>query len=85
MAAGTGIALVPRSVLTVVRGAENVATCELPERTRRAVTSLAWRKGEVSWALKALQAEVAHANASGRGKKDGGKILTMPALKARRG
>ena len=85
VAAGTGIALVPRSVLTVVRGAENVATCELPERTRRAVTSLAWRKGEVSWALKALQAEVAHANASGRGKKDGGKIVTMPALKARRG
>jgi DNA-binding transcriptional LysR family regulator len=85
VAAGTGIALVPRSVLTVVRGAENIATCELPERARKAVTSLVWRKGEVSWALKALQAEVAHANAMGRRKKDGGKIVAMPAAKARRG
>lgn len=57
VAAGTGIALVPRSVLEVVRGGENVVTVQLPERSRRAVTSLAWRKGEISWALKALQAE----------------------------
>ena len=57
VAAGTGIALVPRSVLEVVRGGENVAIVAMPERSRRAVTSLAWRKGEVSWALKALQAE----------------------------
>jgi DNA-binding transcriptional LysR family regulator len=60
VAAGTGIALAPRSVLSVVRGAENVAICELPERSRKAITSLAWRKGETSWALKALQAELAH-------------------------
>jgi len=58
VAAGAGIALVPRAVLEVVRAADNVTAFSLPERTRRAITSLAWRKGETSWALKALQAEV---------------------------
>jgi DNA-binding transcriptional LysR family regulator len=85
VAAGTGIALAPRSVLAVVRGAENVASYELPERARKAVTSLAWRKGETSWALKALQAEVAHASVASRGKKDSGKVVAMPGAKARRG
>ena len=78
VAAGAGIALAPRSVLAVVRGAENVATYELPERSRKTVTSLAWRKGEISWALKALQAEVAHASVSARGKKDSAKVVAMP-------
>jgi DNA-binding transcriptional LysR family regulator len=58
VAAGTGIALAPRSVLEVVRGGDSVAMYPLPQRSRRATTSLAWRTGEVSWALKALQAEI---------------------------
>jgi DNA-binding transcriptional LysR family regulator len=58
VAAGTGIALVPRAVLEVVRSGDNLITFALPERTRRATTSLAWRKGEISWALRALQSEV---------------------------
>ena len=58
VAAGTGIALAPRSVLEVVRGADSVAVYALPARSRRAMTSLVWRKGETSWALKALQAEL---------------------------
>lgn len=84
VAAGAGIALAPRSVLAVVRCADNVATYELPERSRKAVTSLAWRKGEISWALKALQAEVVHANMPARGKKDGAKVVTMPNARVRR-
>jgi DNA-binding transcriptional LysR family regulator len=84
VAAGTGVALAPRSVLAVVRSAENVATYELPERTRKAITSLAWRKGEVSWALKALQAEVMHARTPQRPKRDAGKVVTMPGARMRR-
>ena len=84
VAAGTGIALAPRSVLAVVRGTENVAIYELPERSRKALTSLAWRKGESSWALKALQAEVAHASVAARGKKDSAKVVAMPGVKAGR-
>ena len=84
VAAGTGIALAPRSVLAVVRGTENVAIYELPERSRKALTSLAWRKGESSWALKALQAEVAHASVAARGKKDSAKVVAMPGAKAGR-
>lgn len=64
VAAGTGIALAPKSVLDVVRGGESVAIYPLPERSRRATTSLAWRAGEMSWALKALQAEIVGRNDS---------------------
>jgi DNA-binding transcriptional LysR family regulator len=85
VAAGTGVALAPRSVLAVVRGAEHVAIHELPERSRKAVTSLAWRKGEASWALKALQAEVAHASVAARGRKDSAKIVAIPNARAKRG
>jgi DNA-binding transcriptional LysR family regulator len=61
VAAGTGIALAPRSVLEVVRSVDSVQICALPERSRKAMTSLVWRKGEASWALKALQAEIKQA------------------------
>jgi DNA-binding transcriptional LysR family regulator len=66
VAAGTGVALAPRSVLDVVRGAESVQICTLPERISRATTSLAWRKGESSWALKALQSQIANGAPSTR-------------------
>jgi DNA-binding transcriptional LysR family regulator len=84
VAAGTGIALAPRSLLAVVRGAGNVAIHELPERSRRAVTSLAWRKGESSWPLKALQADVAHPNVSVRGKKESAKVVAIPNVRRSR-
>ena len=66
VSAGAGIALVPRSVLDVVGAGDTIAIVPLPERSRRAITSLAWRKGEVTWALKALQSEVRHAKRSRR-------------------
>jgi DNA-binding transcriptional LysR family regulator len=57
-AAGSGIAVVPRSVLRTV-GAENqVAVYELPEKVAAAKTQLVWRKGEHSSALGALREEV---------------------------
>ena len=77
VAAGAGIALVPRSVLDVVGSAENVAVVPLPERSRRAITSLAWRKGEVTWALKALQSEVRHAKRSRR-ENDSISVIRFP-------
>jgi hypothetical protein len=67
-----------------VRGAGNVAIHELPERSRRAVTSLAWRKGESSWPLKALQADVAHPNVSVRGKKESAKVVAIPNVRRSR-
>jgi DNA-binding transcriptional LysR family regulator len=58
VAAGTGIAIVPKSVTATVRDMQNVAVYPLSARKRKALTSLIWRKGEASWALRALQAEV---------------------------
>ena len=56
VASGTGIAIVPRSVLATVRAAERVRTVPLHGRFGRAATSLVWRRGEASPALQALHA-----------------------------
>jgi DNA-binding transcriptional LysR family regulator len=58
VASGAGIAFVPRSVLETIRGLESVAVYPLTAKTGRVTTSLVWRKGEASLALKALQAEI---------------------------
>jgi len=59
VASGTGIAFVPRSVLETIRGTgKSLAVYPLPGKTGRATTSLVWRKGEPSLALRALQAQV---------------------------
>jgi DNA-binding transcriptional LysR family regulator len=58
VASGTGIALVPLSVLQTFRAAEDVAVYPLGPKRVDAITSLIWRKGETSWPLKALQAEL---------------------------
>ena len=58
VAAGTGIAVVPRSVLRTVPAARNVAVHALPPAVAKARTHLAWRHGETSPALEALRAEV---------------------------
>jgi DNA-binding transcriptional LysR family regulator len=83
VAAGAGIALAPRSVLEVVRGTGSVQICPLPERSRRAITSLVWRKGEASWALKALQAEIAHAAATPRPRKHNGSAAKVQRTSTR--
>ena len=58
VASGTGIAVVPRTVLHAVRGGANVCVYPLPAKSGRTITSLIWRKGDASSALRALQAEI---------------------------
>jgi DNA-binding transcriptional LysR family regulator len=58
VAAGTGIAVVPRSVIVVTGGAREVAAHRLPARIARARTCLVWRSGHRSVALDALRAQV---------------------------
>jgi DNA-binding transcriptional LysR family regulator len=58
VAAGAGIAVVPRSVLAVARAEKQVVVTRLPARTAKARTLLAWRAGHQSIALEALRAEL---------------------------
>lgn len=58
VAAGAGIAIVPRSVIRVSVAASGVATYPLPAAVSRARTFLVWRRGHRSIALDALRAEV---------------------------
>ena len=58
VAAGAGIAIVPRSVLKVANAEREVLVGKLPARTARARTLLAWRAGHRSIALEALRAEL---------------------------
>jgi DNA-binding transcriptional LysR family regulator len=62
VASGTGVALVPRSVLETVRMHDSVAVYPLPAEYGRLQTYLVWRQGEVSLALRALQAQILAAN-----------------------
>ena len=57
VAAGAGIALAPRSVLQTIADASAVSIYPLTKKPA-VTTSLVWRKGEASLALKALQKEL---------------------------
>jgi DNA-binding transcriptional LysR family regulator len=58
VASGTGIAVAPKSVIEAARHMNDVTIYPLSGKKNKAVTSLIWRKGEVSIALKALQLEL---------------------------
>lgn len=58
VASGTGIAVVPRSVLETVHVSHNIAIYPLPALQAHMTTCLVWRKGEISPALRAFQTEV---------------------------
>ncbi|RZI40858.1 LysR family transcriptional regulator [Herbaspirillum sp. HC18] len=58
VAAGSGIAIVPRSVIGVMRAENDVAVYPLPERVSRAKTFLVWRSGHGSVALDAMLREL---------------------------
>jgi len=58
VAAGAGIAVVPRSVLRVVGAEAQVAVHALPAQVSRARTMLVWPRGHQSAALSALHAEL---------------------------
>jgi len=57
-AAGSGVAVVPRSVIRAVRLDKELRIQPLPQAVARARTLLVWRKGHKSTALDALQAEI---------------------------
>ena len=77
VASGTGIAVVPRSVLRTIRRSQGVAVHPLAGYKAASTTSLVWRKGELSLPLKALQAEVAAV------RKIGGATVAKPSRKRR--
>lgn len=58
VAAGTGVAIVPRSVLRTVPGGNDVAVYPLPSSVANARTLLVWRDGQPSAALAALRKEL---------------------------
>jgi DNA-binding transcriptional LysR family regulator len=67
VAAGAGVAVVPRSVVRATGAGKSVAAHRLPAALARARTMLIWRRGHRSAALDALQREVARvALATGR-------------------
>ena len=59
VAAGSGIAVVPRSVLGMTSARAQVAVTELPAMTAKAKTQLVWRPSHHSVALEALKATLA--------------------------
>lgn len=58
VAAGAGIAVVPRAVIRLVHAEREVATHPLPPEVAKARTHLVWRSGHQSVALTALQREL---------------------------
>lgn len=58
VAAGTGIAIVPRSVIEISVGRGSVTVVPLPSRIARAKTKLAWRARYHSVALEALRQQL---------------------------
>jgi DNA-binding transcriptional LysR family regulator len=59
VASGTGVALVPRSVLATLRSGRNVRAHALPRSVARVVTALVRRRGERAPAIDALQSLLA--------------------------
>jgi DNA-binding transcriptional LysR family regulator len=58
VAAGAGVAVVPRSVLKVANAEKQIVASRLPARAAKARTMLAWRAGHRSIALEALRAQL---------------------------
>ena len=58
VAAGAGVALVPRSVIRAVPGGSEVAVHPVPAETSNRKTMLVWRVGERSTALEALRRQL---------------------------
>lgn len=58
VAAGSGVAIVPKSILDAVPGRDQLALHALPARLARACTMLVWRKGQRSAALGALSDQI---------------------------
>jgi DNA-binding transcriptional LysR family regulator len=57
VAAGSGMAIIPRSVLQAVHAENEVRSFPLPQRISKAKTFLVWRSGHQSVALDAMRSE----------------------------
>jgi DNA-binding transcriptional LysR family regulator len=60
VAAGAGLAIIPRSVIRTVLADQEVAVYPLPADVAQARTLLVWRQGHHSTALEAMRAELRH-------------------------
>lgn len=58
VAAGAGVAIMPRSVLDTVRAENEITVSALPQRLARVKTVLVWRAGHQSVALDAMRQEL---------------------------
>lgn len=58
VAAGAGVAIMPRSVLDTVRAENEITVSTLPQRLARVKTVLVWRAGHQSVALDAMRQEL---------------------------
>ena len=76
VAAGAGIAIMPRSVLEVVHAHGEVAVSVLPPQLTRSRTCLVWRTNHASVALNALRGELA----SSATETDAEKLVELPPL-----
>lgn len=66
VAAGTGVALVPRSVVQLLRAESEIAQHPLPRRIADARTQLVWRSAHRSLALDGLRSLLPRPSAAGR-------------------
>jgi DNA-binding transcriptional LysR family regulator len=66
VAAGTGIAVVPLSVVHVLHAGSEIAVHPLPRRIADARTQLVWRRGHQSLALDALRSALPRPAGGGR-------------------
>jgi DNA-binding transcriptional LysR family regulator len=76
-AAGSGIAVVPRSVLQAVRREGELDIHRLPREVAQAKTVLAWRSGHRSAALEAMKAELLSASPASRNGARRGRGATL--------
>src|SRR5215813_8598760 len=80
VAAGTGIAVVPRSIVRVARVKGEIAVLPLPLAVSKARTSLVWRRGHQSVALDAMKQEIERGDRRPAGR--GGKRANPERLRA---
>jgi DNA-binding transcriptional LysR family regulator len=78
VASGTGVAIVPRSVLETLRCAEQLAIHRLPRTIGRVITALVRMKGAQSSAVEALVAELPRAGSPA------GETMEEPRRRGRR-
>jgi len=78
VAAGAGIAIVPRSVLLVSRAERDVSAHALPPAVAKARTFFVWRRGHQSIALDAMRAELQRGERGRPRRARSARVTTRP-------